>query len=63
MWLVTWGALLRPGWHSTRVRAFDAEEAMVLAAELFPERPRPSAAFLARPEHRGETDTMGLPPA
>jgi inorganic pyrophosphatase len=44
------------------VEAFDAEEAMVLAAELFPERPRPSAAFLARPEHRGETDTMGLPP-
>ena len=46
--IVTWGVLLRPGWHSMRVEAYDAEEALVLAAELHPELPRPRTAYLAR---------------
>jgi hypothetical protein len=40
--------MFRPDWHSVRVLAHDADEAMALAAELHPELPRPRAAFLAR---------------
>lgn len=49
-WLVTWGVPGRPGWRSIVVEAFDAEDAMVIAAELRPDLPRPRTAFLARQE-------------
>ena len=49
-WIVTWGVMLRPGWHSVVVQAHDADEALVLAGDLHPELERPRTAFLARQE-------------
>jgi hypothetical protein len=45
-WIVTWGALGRPGFAVEHVMAYDADEAIVLAAERRPELGRPAAAFL-----------------
>jgi hypothetical protein len=50
-WTVTWGTLLRSGFVVEHVVAYDADEALVLAAERRPELPRPRTAFL----------TMGSP--
>ena len=47
IWIVTWGSFLRPGFTAEHVTAWDAEEALVRAAELHPERPRPRVAMLA----------------
>jgi|GEM_PF-2586064 hypothetical protein len=47
-WIVTWGQIMRINFDSVVVEAFDAEEAMVIARELHPERPTPRTAFLAR---------------
>jgi catechol 2,3-dioxygenase-like lactoylglutathione lyase family enzyme len=46
-WTVTWGVLARPGFAVEHVVAFDADEALVLAAERRPDLPRPRVAFLA----------------
>ncbi len=46
-WTVTWGVLARPGFVVEHVVAFDADEALVLAAERRPELGRPGAAFLS----------------
>jgi hypothetical protein len=43
---VTWGVLARPGFVVERVVAYDADEALVLAAERRPDLPRPTVAFL-----------------
>jgi len=48
-WLVTWGVLLRPEWHSVEVEAFDVDEALAIARELRPDLPQPRTAHLARP--------------
>ena len=45
-WLVTWGVLARPGFVVEHVVAFDADEALALAAERRPELGEPTAAFL-----------------
>lgn len=45
-WIVTWGALGRPGFRAEHVTAYDADGALVLAAERRPELGRPAAAFL-----------------
>ncbi len=47
-WIVTWGQIMRINFDSVIVEAFDAEEALVIARELHPERPAPRTAFLAR---------------
>jgi hypothetical protein len=47
-WTVTWGSLLRPGFAAERVTAWDADEALVIAAEMHPELPRPRVALLAQ---------------
>ena len=49
-WLVTWGVLLRPGWHSVVVEAFDVDEALAIARDLHPHLPQPRTAHLARQE-------------
>ena len=46
-WTVTWGVLARPGFAVEHVEAWDADEALVLAAERHPERERPRGAFLS----------------
>jgi len=46
-WTVTWGSILRPGLAVEHVVAWDADEALVLAAQRRPELPRPRVAFLA----------------
>jgi hypothetical protein len=46
-WTVTWGSMLRPGFAVEHVVAWDADEALVLAAERRPELPRPRVAFLS----------------
>jgi len=46
-WIVTWGVMLRPGWHALRVVAFDAEEALAVARALRPDLPNPRTAYLA----------------
>jgi hypothetical protein len=48
-WTVTWGVLARPGFVVEHVVAFDADEALVLAAEQRPDLPRPLVAFLTAP--------------
>jgi hypothetical protein len=48
-WTVTWGVLARPGFVVEHVVAFDADEALVLAAERRPDLPRPLVAFLTAP--------------
>lgn len=45
-WTVTWGVLARPGFVVERVVAYDADEALVLAAARRPDLPRPLVAFL-----------------
>jgi len=47
-WTVTWGALARPGFVVEHVEAWDADEALVLAAQRHPELERPRVAFLTR---------------
>lgn len=51
IWTVTWGVLARPGFAAEHVVAHDADEALVLAAQRHPERPRPRVAFLVA--HQG----------
>jgi hypothetical protein len=46
--MVTWGVMLRPGWTFVRVVAYDADEALHLAAMLRPDLPRPTTAYLSR---------------
>lgn len=46
-WTVTWGVLARPGFAVEHVVAWDADEAMQLAAKRHPELARPRVAFLA----------------
>jgi hypothetical protein len=59
-WTVTWGVLARPGFAVEHVTAFDADEALVLAAQLHPERPRPRVAFLSsRASERTSKDAIG----
>jgi hypothetical protein len=48
-WTVTWGVLARPGFAVEHVLAWDADEALVLAAQRHPERERPRVAFLTVP--------------
>ncbi|HEV3214031.1 MAG TPA: hypothetical protein VGZ03_11615 [Acidimicrobiales bacterium] len=45
-WAVTWGVLARPGFVVEHVVAFDADEALVLAAQRRPELERPQVAFV-----------------
>src|SRR5271169_357853 len=45
-WIVTWGVLARPGFAVEHVTAYDADEAIVVAAERRPDLGRPTAAFL-----------------
>jgi hypothetical protein len=55
---VTWGALARPGFVVEHVVAWDADEALALAAARRPDLERPRVALLADPapppagEHR-----------
>lgn len=46
---MTWGVLARPGFVVEHVVAHDADEALVLAAALRPDLPRPRVAFLTTP--------------
>jgi hypothetical protein len=46
-WVVTWGVLARPGFVVEHVTAYDADEAITLAAERRPDLPRPRVALLA----------------
>jgi len=50
LWTVTWGSLLRAGFTAEHVIAWDAEEALVVAAARRPDLARPKVAFLA-PTH------------
>jgi len=45
-WLVTWGTLLRHGFHREIVEAFDAQDALSQAQRKRPDLPPPSSAFL-----------------
>jgi hypothetical protein len=45
-WAVTWGVLARPGFVVEHVQAFDADEALVLAAQRRPDLPRPQVALV-----------------
>lgn len=45
-WIVTWGALARPGFAVEHVVAWDADEALVIASQRRPELPRPRVALL-----------------
>jgi hypothetical protein len=45
-WIVTWGVLARPGFVVEHVVAWDADEAIVVAAERRPDLPRPTVALL-----------------
>ncbi len=47
-WLVTWGTLLRHGFHKEIVEAFDAQDALSQAQRKRPDLPPPSSAFLTR---------------
>ena len=58
-WAVTWGVLARPGFVVVHVTAFDADEALVLAAGLRPDLPRPLVAFLARSAARRDVTAPG----
>lgn len=49
-WIVTWGALLRPGFAVESVCAFDRDDALVVAALARPDLERPRVAFLASGE-------------
>jgi hypothetical protein len=46
---VTWGVLARPGFVVEHVLAWDADEALTLAAQRRPELARPRVAFLTEP--------------
>jgi hypothetical protein len=48
-WTVTWGVLARPGFFVEHVVAWDADEALALAARRRPELERPRVAFLSNP--------------
>jgi hypothetical protein len=45
-WVVTWGVLARPGLVVEHVIAWDADEALVIAAERRPDLVRPTVALL-----------------
>ena len=45
-WTVTWGVLARPGFVVEHVLAWDADEALTLAAQRRPDLERPRVAFL-----------------
>lgn len=45
--IVTWGRMGRFDFVAEEVEAWDSDEAMVTAAELHPELPRPQVAVLA----------------
>jgi hypothetical protein len=45
-WLVTWGVLARSGFVVEHVDAFDADEALTIAAQRHPELERPRVALL-----------------
>jgi len=45
-WAVTWGVLARPGFVIEHVVAWDADEALTLAAERRPDLARPEVAFV-----------------
>ncbi len=45
-WIVTWGVLARPGFVVEHVVAWDADEALVLAAARRPDLTRPTVALL-----------------
>jgi hypothetical protein len=46
VWLVTWGVLARSGFMVEHVEAFDADEALTIAASRHPELERPRVALL-----------------
>ncbi len=46
-WLVTWGVLARPGFVVEHVTAWDADEALTIAAMRRPDLERPRVAVLA----------------
>jgi len=48
--VVTWGRMGRFDFVAEVVEAWDPDEAMVTAAELHPELPRPRVAVLASPD-------------
>jgi hypothetical protein len=48
-WIVTWGTLMRPNFHSVHVEAFDPDDALVVARSLHPELPPPRTAFRSAP--------------
>jgi hypothetical protein len=45
-WLVTWGVLARSGFVVEHVEAYDADEALAIAAQRHPELERPRVALL-----------------
>ena len=49
-WLVFWGVFGRPGVRTATVLAFDAAEALTLAADEYRDWERPRVALLARQE-------------
>ncbi len=58
--LVLWGQMGRPGFHSEVVEAWDPDEALVTASELHPELHRPRVAVLTShdaPFRRGGTSS------
>jgi hypothetical protein len=48
-WVVAWGVLARPGFVVEHVDAFDADEALILAATRRPDLATPTVAFLVQP--------------
>ncbi len=59
--LVLWGQMGRPGFTTEIVEAWDPDEALVVAADLHPERHRPRVAVLASDDapfrrRRGDPD-------
>lgn len=47
VWLVSWGQMHRTDWRAVLVKAYDADEALAVAREKFPERLPPDRAVLA----------------
>jgi hypothetical protein len=52
--MVTWGVLARPGFVVEHVVAYDADEALTIAAARRPELERPRVALLRDPPPPGD---------
>lgn len=46
-WIVAWGRPGRRDWHTVKVLAYEADEALAAAREAHPHLPPPQYAFLA----------------